>query len=91
MHTNLKPFKQQFTAIYTQPSNFLNGTAPPNVQSWVNQCDVQGNNCNEQQSPDSYLWYDELHPSEQTDRIVAREFAKVVNGESAFAEYVSVK
>jgi phospholipase/lecithinase/hemolysin len=27
---------------------------------------------------DSFVWYDELHPSEQADRIVAREIANVL-------------
>ncbi|KAI6135858.1 carbohydrate esterase family 16 protein [Pisolithus thermaeus] len=30
---------------------------------------------------DGYLWWDELHPSEQADRIVAREITAVMKGE----------
>jgi hypothetical protein len=33
------------------------------------------------------MWYDELHPSEQTDRVVAREFIKVVGEGSKWATY----
>ncbi|KAG9020057.1 hypothetical protein FS842_007619, partial [Serendipita sp. 407] len=29
---------------------------------------------------DSFVWYDELHPSEQTHRILAREMASVMKG-----------
>jgi hypothetical protein len=76
--------------MYNTPSKYLNGTAPLNVKSWINQCGIQqGSPCTEKPSPDSYLWYDELHPSEQADRIVAREFVKVVSGESGYATYVS--
>jgi len=41
------------------------------------------------QSKDSYMWYDELHPSEQTSRIVAKEFVGVLNRESKYAKYYS--
>jgi hypothetical protein len=40
-------------------------------------------------SPDSFMWYDELHPSEQTDRVIAREFVDVVKGNSKWATYWS--
>jgi hypothetical protein len=35
------------------------------------------------------MWYDELHPSEQTDRVIAREFVDVVKGGSKWATYWS--
>lgn len=38
-------------------------------------------------SPDSFLWYDALHPSEQADRVIAREFLEVVKGGSRWARY----
>lgn len=75
--------------MYTTPSAYLNGTAPLNVTTWINQCDNITGNCVARLSPDSYLWYDELHPSEQADRIVAKEFVKVIRGESQFAHYWS--
>jgi hypothetical protein len=37
---------------------------------------------------DSFLWYDELHPSEQTDRVLAREITDVVkNGSKKWTRY----
>lgn len=33
------------------------------------------------------MWYDELHPSEQTDRVIAREFLEVIKGKSKWATY----
>ncbi|RDI77215.1 hypothetical protein Vi05172_g12771 [Venturia inaequalis] len=76
-----------FNEMYTNPSAYLNGTAPLNVTSWINRC--SGNSCPGKLSPDSYLWYDELHPSEQADRNVAKEFVQVFKGGSRFATYWS--
>lgn len=75
------------TDIYNNPKNYLNGTAPLNVKGIVNQCNVQGKNCVAATSPDSFEWYDELHPSEQTSRVVAREFVGVLGGRSKWAKY----
>jgi phospholipase/lecithinase/hemolysin len=75
------------TDMYYNPKNYLNGTAPLNVTGIVNQCDLQGKNCVRKASPDSYMWFDELHPSEQTGRVVAREFVGVLSGKSKWAKY----
>lgn len=75
------------TDIWNNPQSYLNGTAPANVTGIINQCDLQGKNCVAQPNKDSFLWYDELHPSEQTDRIVAREFVGVLGGQSKWAKY----
>jgi phospholipase/lecithinase/hemolysin len=75
------------TDIYHNPSKYLNGTAPLNVQGVVHLCNLQGANCTTATSPDSYEWYDPLHPSEQTSRIVAREFTSVIGGKSKYATY----
>ncbi|KAF2725904.1 carbohydrate esterase family 16 protein [Polychaeton citri CBS 116435] len=75
--------------IYNNPTEYLNGTAPANVTSYNNHCTADGSQCVQSTSPDSFLWYDELHPSEQTDRIIARNFVDVVHGESKYATYWS--
>ncbi|KAK3115103.1 hypothetical protein LTR53_005880 [Teratosphaeriaceae sp. CCFEE 6253] len=75
--------------IHDNPAAYLNGTAPLNVTSTVNQCNVTGGDCVASTSPDSFLWYDELHPSEQTERVVARTFVDVVKGVSGYATYWS--
>ena len=75
------------TDIYYNPTQYLNGTAPVNVQGVVKLCDAQGANCTTNASPDSYEWFDPLHPSEQTSRVVAREFVNVVGGKSKYATY----
>ncbi|KAG8808540.1 hypothetical protein FRC18_004990 [Serendipita sp. 400] len=73
--------------IITYPARYLNGTAPFNITSSANACPyppygstplyctvVTGTDV------DSFVWYDELHPSEQTHRILAREMASVMKG-----------
>lgn len=75
------------TDIYYHPENYLNGTAPLNVEGVVHDCNLQGQNCTTAASPDSFVWYDPLHPSEQTDRIIAKEFLSVMSGKSKYATY----
>jgi len=75
------------TDIWKNPSAYLNGTAPLNVTGVIDECDVKGNNCTLKENRDSYLWFDELHPSEQASRIVAREFIGVLGGGSKWAKY----
>ncbi|KAK0198889.1 SGNH hydrolase-type esterase domain-containing protein [Armillaria mellea] len=64
-----------------------NGTAPLNVTGAAVSCvftEGGGSSvCTTAQGTDrdSFLWYDELHPSEQADRVVAREIAQVARGE----------
>ncbi|RMZ07326.1 hypothetical protein D0860_05163 [Hortaea werneckii] len=77
------------TDIHNNPSQYLNGTAPLNVTGHVNQCNVTGGDCVASDSPDSFLWYDELHPSEQAERVIARTFVDVVKGASQWATYWS--
>lgn len=36
---------------------------------------------------DSFMWRDELHPSEQVDRVIAREVVRVLSGRSKYATY----
>ncbi|KZT00212.1 carbohydrate esterase family 16 protein [Laetiporus sulphureus 93-53] len=69
------------------PQNYLNGSVPYNVTGCINSCVFQLNestsgtpDCTvaEGTARDSFLWYDELHPSEQTDRVIARELAAAI-------------
>jgi phospholipase/lecithinase/hemolysin len=75
------------TDVYNSPAKYLNGTAPVNVEGVVKLCDTTGANCTTQSSPDSYEWFDPLHPSEQTSRVIAKEFVSVVSGKSKYATY----
>ncbi|KAL3443932.1 GDSL lipase/esterase [Aspergillus insuetus] len=73
------------TDIWNHPSTYLNGTAPLNVTGFVTDC--AESECASKSTWDSYMWYDELHPSEQTDWIIAREFVNVVGRGSKWATY----
>ena len=77
----------QLTDIYNNPSEYLNGSAPANVTGYAHHCNTTGGDCVLSESPDSFLWFDELHPSEQTDRVIARTFIDVVKGVSQWATY----
>jgi phospholipase/lecithinase/hemolysin len=73
--------------MYANPAAYLNGSLPLNVTGTVNHCDLTGANCTRASNPDSFMWFDPLHPSEQTSRVVAREFVGVLGGESKWATY----
>jgi phospholipase/lecithinase/hemolysin len=74
------------TDIYNNPTQYL--TSPANVTGQYSLCDLTGANCkNSALSLDHFLWYDELHPSQRTDEIIAKEFANVVKGSSKYATY----
>lgn len=51
--------------IYDNPSEYLNGSAPLNVTGFDHHCNTTGQACVLEYgglSPDSFMWYDELHP-----------------------------
>jgi phospholipase/lecithinase/hemolysin len=80
--------------IYVDPAQYLNGSQPADVQGFENVCreDAEGEyaDCEKRfggDSPDSFMWFDELHPSTQTDRVIASEFIRVLGGQSTYAEY----
>lgn len=73
------------TDIYYNPGAYLK--APANATGFVHQCDITGTTCTDVGDIDAYMWYDELHPSQGTDRVIAEEFVKVVGGSSKYATY----
>ncbi|KAK4997235.1 hypothetical protein LTR66_003320 [Elasticomyces elasticus] len=78
-----------WTDIYNHPANYLNGTPPYNVTGFDQHCNFTGGNCVRSSNPDSFLWFDELHLSEQTARIIAQNFVNVIKGASKWAMYWS--
>ncbi|KAF8965410.1 GDSL lipase/acylhydrolase [Flammula alnicola] len=92
-HLGIFDTHELFSEMLDRPSLYLNGTAPLNTTGAVKSCVYQLNEptsdtgvCTIAQGvieTASYGEYDELHPSEQADRIVAREVAKVINGEES--------
>ncbi|PNS16309.1 hypothetical protein CAC42_6416 [Sphaceloma murrayae] len=73
--------------IYYHPAAYLNGTAEPLTTTGVENLCTVNRTCTRSTSPDSYLWYDELHPGEQAERVFAREFIEVLDGRSRWAAY----
>lgn len=57
------------------------------MTGYNNHCDQKTNKCTRLPHPETFLWFDELHPSEQTDKIIAEQFIQVVKGESKWASY----
>ncbi|THU78975.1 carbohydrate esterase family 16 protein [Dendrothele bispora CBS 962.96] len=91
-----------FSDIYSNPQNYLNGTAPPNVEIPARSCIFQTDdrsesimgkgNCTEAKGSerDSYMWWDELHPSEQTGRSLAAQVAEVISmGKNEWTTWLS--
>ncbi|KAJ6540781.1 GDSL lipase/acylhydrolase [Mycena sp. CBHHK59/15] len=87
-----------FQDMFDHPALYLNGTAPLNVTGAWDACVAPlGSNgtplvCTVANGTDrdSFLWADELHPSEQADRIVAREIALILEGKkSKWATWLS--
>jgi phospholipase/lecithinase/hemolysin len=74
------------TDIYYNSAEFNNGTAL-NVTGYDQHCYSSG--CTTVGKVDDFMWFDELHPSERTDQIIAREFVSVVEGRSGYASYWS--
>ncbi|ORY67520.1 acetyl esterase [Pseudomassariella vexata] len=74
------------TDIYNEPEKYLD--APFNSTGFYRECNEDGSVCTNSENPlSSFLWYDELHPSEKTDEIIGNEFAKLVKGKSKYAIY----
>ncbi|KAJ6461035.1 GDSL lipase/esterase [Mycena sanguinolenta] len=85
-----------FQDMFDHPALYLNGTAPLNVTGAWDACvtTVGGTTLDctiaNGTARDSFLWADELHPSEQADRIVAREIALTLEGkQSRWATWLS--
>lgn len=75
--------------MYEHPEQYLNGTAPANVTGYNRHCNADNTQCVDSDSPDSFLWFDPLHPSEQAGRTFAKTFIDVVKGTSRWATYWS--
>ncbi|KIK56863.1 carbohydrate esterase family 16 protein [Collybiopsis luxurians FD-317 M1] len=79
-----------FEEMYNNPTNFFNGSIPANVTGHCHQCPDPDDftqcgigDCTLDER-DSYMWWDELHPSEQTGRNLAMETFKKIEGKSKF-------
>ncbi|CAN8102604.1 unnamed protein product [Discula destructiva] len=75
------------TDIYHNPSAYLD--SPANATGFYHHCIPEDNLvCTDEPNPlDTFLWYDELHPSNKTDTVIAREFLGVVGGNSSYGRW----
>ncbi|KAL7266323.1 hypothetical protein RUND412_011132 [Rhizina undulata] len=75
--------------IYHSPENYLNGSLPLNVTGYNIHCNANSSECftYRPDDRDSFFWYDELHPSEQVNRVIAREFVETIKGVSKYATF----
>ncbi|RDW74437.1 SGNH/GDSL hydrolase family protein [Aspergillus mulundensis] len=71
--------------VYHNPNQYFD--PPANVTGYVKHCNKTTGHCERLPNEHSFLWFDELHPSERTDQIVGQEFVNVVAGNSSFANY----
>ena len=81
-----------FSDIYHAPELYLNGTEKANVRGWIEHCDLDFENCVKEfdgKSDDSFMWFDELHPSEQVHRVLGQEVVETLKGRGAYATYWS--
>lgn len=65
-----------FEELYNNPTRYFNGSIPPEVVTPCKGCPLD--------ERDSYMWWDQLHPSEQTGRNLAAEIHKKIQGKSAY-------
>ncbi|KAI0666824.1 GDSL lipase/esterase [Trametes maxima] len=90
-HIGLFDSHALFSDMINNPQLYLNGTAPLNVTGAVHACVFQVNEstndpgvCTDAVGTDrdSFLWWDELHPSEQAERQVAKLISDVIRRKS---------
>ncbi|GAV99626.1 carbohydrate esterase family 16 protein [Lentinula edodes] len=79
-----------FEKMYNNPTQYFNGSIPANVTGHCHQCPDPDDytkcgigDCTPAER-DSYMWWDELHPSEQTGRNLAAEILKKIEGNSQY-------
>ncbi|TFK88878.1 carbohydrate esterase family 16 protein, partial [Polyporus arcularius HHB13444] len=85
-HIGLFDSHSLFADMFARPQLYLNGTAPLNVTGAVHACVFELNEstsdpgvCTDATGTDqdSFLWFDELHPSVQAERVVAKAISDV--------------
>ncbi|KAI0754370.1 GDSL lipase/esterase [Daedaleopsis nitida] len=85
-HIGLFDSHSLFADMFNRPQLYLNGTAPLNVTGAVHSCVFNSTGdpqliCNDAvgTDQDSFLWYDELHPSVQAERVVAKAISDAIH------------
>ncbi|KAK0264926.1 hypothetical protein LTS09_001334 [Friedmanniomyces endolithicus] len=78
-HVALFDLFELVSDIYADPAQYLNRSILTKASDYEHHCDVT----------DSFMWWDELHPSGRVHKIIAREVAQVLEGKSRYASYWS--
>ncbi|KAI0754371.1 GDSL lipase/esterase [Daedaleopsis nitida] len=87
-HIGLFDSHSLFTDMFNRPQLYLNGTAPLNVTGAVHACVFELNESTSDPGvctdavgtdQDSFLWFDELHPSVQAERVVAKAISDAIH------------
>ncbi|KAI5924556.1 acetyl esterase [Camillea tinctor] len=72
--------------IIADPTAYLD--APANATGYYYHCPYPTGACTDSEYPlSSFLWYDQLHPSEKADEIIADEFVNLLSGDSPYGIY----
>jgi len=82
---------QLFRNIYYNPSKYLNGSHPLNVTGYDSHSNITGGDTVVSPNPDSFMWYDSLHFSQQIARQLAKEIVATLVGTSQYATYIGGK
>ncbi|KAH9926275.1 GDSL lipase/acylhydrolase [Epithele typhae] len=97
-HIGLFDSHTLFAQMFAQPQRFLNGTAPLNVTGCAHSCVFAPNErtsdpgvCTDAvgTDQDSFLWFDELHPSVQAERVVAKLIAAAIHRQPEADEFIT--
>ena len=74
------------TDIFNNPGLYLK--PPANVTGYYHHCNDDYTQCTDSSEPfDTFMWYDEGHPSQRTYDVIAKEFVEALRGESSYASY----
>ncbi|KAF9450391.1 carbohydrate esterase family 16 protein [Macrolepiota fuliginosa MF-IS2] len=86
-HVGIFDTHSMFNDVIANPSKYLNGTAPLNTTGCIKACvyevGTEINTCTfyaNGTDRDSFVWWDELHASEQADRNIAKQISNIITG-----------
>ncbi|KAK5745310.1 hypothetical protein LTR17_001471 [Elasticomyces elasticus] len=78
--------------VYADPAEYLDHSRSTKASDYEHHCDSAGEHCAyeyDHKHPDSFMWWDELHPSGRVHRVIAQEVVQALEGRSRYASYWS--
>ncbi|KAK0346905.1 hypothetical protein LTR91_021344 [Friedmanniomyces endolithicus] len=91
-HVALFDLFELISDIHADPAQYLDRAILTKASDYEHHCDVTGEVRAYEYDhayPDSFMWWDELHPSGRVHEIIAREVAQVLEGQFRYASYWS--